>query len=209
MKKIICIHAHFSNIHYLTELFQKEKTLALEHYVMTDFLDQITTDNLTNFIEKKIEENVVGVIITCTMYSNLIKQKLILNKPILRVEDPLIAHILANPHKKSLIFSNPKTVKETIKKIDIAYLEKNLALDYEVHIVPDAFDLILTNQKMAYQKALLNYLYLNNDGFSGDIYLMQLSMAIISKEQLTEFGFPIFTILDSLDAIVKQELLTR
>ncbi|ALS38362.1 hypothetical protein ABID30_002336 [Enterococcus rotai] len=203
MKKILCIHAHFSNIPYLTQLFQDKPTIVLEHYVIPDFLEQITTKSLIHFIEEKTTEAVIGILITCTMYSNLVKPNVINHVPVMRVEDPLVAHIVTNPHKKKLVFSNPKTVDQTVNKIETLYNEKSLALDYEVFIVPNAFDLILTNQKTAYQKALFEYLFSMNNTFSGDIYLMQLSMSILSKEQLMTLDYSVFTILDSLDARIK------
>lgn len=72
-------------------------------------------------------------------------------------------------------------------------------------IVPNAFDLIMSGQKEAYQKALVHYLKRNNTRFIGDIYLMQLSMAIVSKKQVASLNHSVFTILDTLEAVVSNE----
>ncbi|MEI5988915.1 hypothetical protein A5881_000402 [Enterococcus termitis] len=204
MKKMICIHAHASNIPYLIKVFQNHQDIHLAHYVLTDFLENFTTENITGFIEEKVTENVTNVIITCTMYSNLLQQDFIKEVPILRVEDPLVAHIVANSNKKELIFSNPKTVEQSMKKVETVYAEQKRTTDYDVFIVPNAFDLIMRDQKEAYQRTLIDYLQENNRLFTGDIYLMQLSMAIVSNKQIDDLQQPIFTILDTLDAVVYQ-----
>ncbi|MBO0446897.1 hypothetical protein JZO78_11120 [Enterococcus ureilyticus] len=206
MKIIICIHAHSSNIPYLTQLFQDKDNVILEHYVMTDFFEIITKERLTQFIEGKITKNVCNVIITCTMYSNLIQQESIKGVPIIRVEHPLLEHTTTNPHQKHLIFSNPKTVAETVKKVEAFYKKKQLVPDFTISVIPDVFDLILTNQKAAYRQSLINYLTLHKETWSGDIYLMQLSMAIVSKKDLVPLTNSVFTILETLDRAINEEL---
>ncbi|MGX7262948.1 hypothetical protein [Enterococcus crotali] len=204
MKKMICIHAHASNIPYLIQVFQNHQDIHLAHYVLTDFLENFTTENITEFIEEKVTEDVTNVIITCTMYSNLLQQDFIKEVPILRVEDPLVAHIVANSNKKKLIFSNPKTVEQSMKKVETVYSEQKRTTDYDIFIVPNAFDLIMRDQKEAYQRTLIDYLQENNRLFTGDIYLMQFSMAIVSNKQIDDLQQPIFTILDTLNAVVNQ-----
>lgn len=178
MKQIIGIHAHDSNISYMEALFN-EDDIVKKHLIIKPQMDlEDQRKKLMALIKKELKSDVVGFMITCTVYASLIEESDIDGVPIWKIEDPIIEAIIQDDHQKFLFFSNPDTVPLTMAKVKAGYQKKGKESDYQVRLIPDSFPLIMSGQQAAYEEAIKEAIapYLQE---KGSVYLMQLSMSLL------------------------------
>lgn len=180
MKKIVCIHAHQSNIDYLDRMLEPFPC-TVQHEVI-----QLTEGNSDDsaVLKKKIlrflSQETVACFLTCTVHCGLIKEKVLQGIPILKIEDPIIETLSSDLNDKVLLFTNPATVDLTMSKVQKRISRKQSNQNYEVEVIPDIFDLISKNKKNLYRTALLESIKTKTK----TVYLMQLSMSLITDEYL-------------------------
>lgn len=198
MTTILCVHAHESNCFYLDKIADL-LPLKIEHLVINQLNtgEELTESRLMSQITQKVTIDTAAIIITCTVYSNLIQKKKIEKIPILKIEEPLIQQLLLDKGKKILFFSNPQTVDLTMQKIETLYKEQKCSIDYDVVIIPDTFELILNNQQAEYKKAITTYIRNYLKKREGNAYLMQLSMSCIEATDFLEDAQKINTVYGS------------
>lgn len=177
MKKILCIHAHESNIYYLDKLLRVFRC-TIEHRVI-NLMDNTkkSKEILKKEINSYLSEDIAVCILTCTEHSSMVDEDSINGVSILKIEEPIIEKLLYDHNDKVLVFTNPNTVDLTVNKIKNS---KYQFQNYKIDIIPESFDLILKNEKTLYKNLILDYISKE----SKDIYLMQLSMSIVQEESL-------------------------
>ena len=177
MKKILCIHAHESNIYYLDRLLGTFDC-AIDHQ-MIRLADN--PKNSAEMLKKEITsyfcDDVIACFLTCTVHGSLVDEEMINGVPIFKIEDPIIEKLSQDPCDKVLLFTNPSTVNLTVNKIKHS---RGRFQNYDVEIIPDSFELILNNEQALYKAAIVEYIRTKTK----DVYLMQLSMSIIQEESL-------------------------
>ena len=111
MKKILCIHAHESNIYYLDKLL-RVFPCTIEHRVI-NLMDNTkkSKEILKKEINSYLSEDIAVCILTCTEHSSMVDEDNINGVSILKIEEPLIEKLLYDHNDKVLVFTNPNTVE--------------------------------------------------------------------------------------------------
>lgn len=178
MRQLIGIHAHNSNISYMEALFNEDE-IVKKHLVIKPQMDlDDQRKKLMALIKEELTSEVVGFMITCTVYASLIEASDIDGVPIWKIEDPIIQAIIQDDHQKILFFSNPDTVALTMAKVEAAYQTKDKASDYQVLLIPHSFPLIMSGQQLAYEEVIKEAIAPFIQG-KCSVYLMQLSMSLL------------------------------
>lgn len=193
------LHAHYSNVEYIENAF-KGHHVELIHFVDPGLIKVIQSDPGFD-VTKKVQEqlhwiaavNVDLIIVTCTNYILYIEEPSILGIPIVKIDEPFF-DVLKCTNEARIYFTNPHTVDGTMNRFQ-QFMNEDIASHFQITIIKDTFDLIMSNRKEDYNKAIVNTILEHTP--RGLIAFPQLSMAT-AAEQLKELGFNVITPLDTL-----------
>lgn len=215
-KKIGCLHAHYSNIAYIE---QAAAAIGLEliHFVDPGLIGKMTADpsfdqsRAQNKVIEQIEwisqSNVDATLITCTHYiAYLEEERLNVSVPIIKIDEPFFHYVCQNDGPQVLLFTNPATVEGTVNRLN-AY-----ALDHEkqpgpidIHVVEDAFELVMQGKKEQYVQAISSDIKkLLDTGKNAALSVAQLSMVNAAEKTELETGITIGNPLRTLTAYLQE-----
>jgi glutamate racemase len=187
-KKIACLHAHHSNIAYMQQaLASNERELI--HFVDPGLMTRLTSDdqfNVEDAQDKVIEQlewiartKVDAILITCTNYVALLDESRLKTAiPIIKIDEPFFRYLCDLTEKQILVFTNQATVDGTMKRLnDYADLHGKTLSPIEIHVIEQAFELIMQGDKEQYDLIVSDYLRrLLEAGRNQTISVAQLSM---------------------------------
>ncbi|MFC7391403.1 hypothetical protein [Scopulibacillus cellulosilyticus] len=160
MKRIGCFHAHYSNIEYIEKAIEPYK-FELIHFVDPG-LDCMKMDSAftETFIHRKIKStldwisqcHVDAILVTCTLFTAHIPDKLSYPIPIIKIDEPLFQFICENQNPQLMVFTNPSTIKGTIDQLN-RYAEKQTkTIQVKPVLLENTFELIMKGKKEEYIK---------------------------------------------------------
>ncbi|MCK1983174.1 MULTISPECIES: hypothetical protein [Peribacillus] len=206
-KRIGCLHAHYTNIKYIENAFSKYDIEWL-HFVDPGLMHRVSSDETFNNsdAQKRVKEQVEwmaeckvdAILITCTNYiAFLNEEQPSLPKPIIKIDEPYFEQICQSQQPQMILFTNPATVEGTINRLN-AHAEKHRAVDFDVIIIDNAFELIMQGFEEKYNQEIMNFLYqFNNE--ERPLSVAQLSMVEAAMSYELETGK---TVLNPLQALV-------
>ena len=159
-----CLHAHHSNIEYIENIIPHD-TLEAVHFVEPGLLRRIgsdagfTMEDAAAQVRKQLDWmtacEVDALLITCTNYiAAMPDEPGQHNIPIIKIDEPFFAYLLQQPPRHLLLFSNPDTVSGTMRRLQEFAASQGAQPEIEVEIVPNSFNLFLTGQTEAYNRAV-------------------------------------------------------
>ncbi|WP_226000331.1 hypothetical protein [Paenibacillus sp. BJ-4] len=219
-QRVGCLHAHYSNIAYVEQAFASYE-VELEHFVDPGLMNRVSSDPhfSTADASRKAEEQlewiaqsgVDVILITCTNYIVLAEQaQLTLPTPIIALDDPFFHEICDDPLPRTLVFTNPATVKGTMKRLyhKADLLGKpDISSLIEIKVVEHAFELIMQGRKDEYTELLVRSLReLKEVDPGGRLAVAQLSMVDAALRVELETGQTIDNPLRSLKNLIEELL---
>lgn len=214
MKKIGCLHAHFSNIEYIEDAFSL-LDIELIHFVDPSLMYRVMTDknfsieNGRKKVQEQLEEitacNVDGILITCTNYISFLPEKLPITVPVIKIDEPYFKSICTITLPQTLVFSNPATVEGTIKRLNEYALSQNIELDLKTLVIDNAFELVMKGLTTAYNNVVFEYLDELVKTENRVLSVSQLSMVHASRKIEERKSTIIINPLDTLVAYMVEE----
>ncbi|MFJ7737007.1 hypothetical protein ACIQ2D_11770 [Lysinibacillus sp. NPDC097287] len=214
-KRLGCLHAHHSNIAYIeTALAMHE--VELVHYVDSGLMYKMMQDEQFHEVDAlvKVKEHlewiascdVDAILITCTNMIAVLKDEyLILEIPIIKIDEPYFEVICCEPQPQTLLFTNPATVTGTIERLQqyAKYHEKKINI--KIHVIENSFELLMQGKKEAYNKAILQFLHESVHERS-IISVAQLSMVDAAQQFSNASGISVTHPLKSLVTAILLEM---
>jgi len=164
-----CLHAHYSNIAYIQNAIASNE-LELVHFVDPGLMNRIASDKSFDLIQaqnKVIEQmewiaqaNVDVILITCTNYIALLEEdRLRTPIPIIKIDEPFFDYVCNITEPQILLFTNPATVEGTMKRFnEYASEHEKPLINFEVHVIENAFELIMQGKIELYKNEVSNYI---------------------------------------------------
>lgn len=159
-----CLHAHHSNIGYIENIIPHD-TLEAVHFVEPGLLRRIGSDagfsmddaaaQVRTQLDWMSACGVDALLITCTNYIAAMTDEV--THPdisIIKIDEPFFAHLLQQPPRHLLLFSNPDTVSGTVQRLQDYTATQGLEQEIEFEVIPNTFNLFLTGQTEAYNRAV-------------------------------------------------------
>lgn len=213
MKKIGCLHAHYSNIEYIQKAIASND-LELVHFVDYGLMSRIASDenfDLTkaqNKVNEQIEwianTNIDAILITCTNYIAILnEEQLKTSVPIIKIDEPFIHHVCNITEPQILLFTNPATVEGTMKRLNEFATTHAKPINIDVQVIENTFELIMQGKKEQYVNEVSNYIkgLLVSDP-NKTISVAQLSMVEtaekVEREMDVQIGNPLKTLVTYL-----------
>lgn len=169
MKKIGCLHAHYSNIEYIQNALATDK-LEFVHFVDPGLMSRIQADKVFDEITAKnkvIEQmewisqaSVDAILITCTNYIALLDEdRLKTSIPIIKIDEPFFDSICEITEPQVLLFTNPATVEGTMRRLHaFASAHGKPIPNTETHVIENTFELIMQGKKEQYVAEVSSYI---------------------------------------------------
>ncbi|OCA86824.1 hypothetical protein [Bacillus sp. FJAT-27986] len=205
-KRLACMHAHHSNIHYIDGAFSPYE-VDLVHFVDPGLMSRLTHD--LSFQKEqagmKIAEQinwmescqVDGILLTCTNYIALLQEEHVTSKlPIFKIDEPFFEAICGVTEPQTIFFSNPGTVKGTMDRLHQYAAIKGKTLPINVHVIEGTFDLMMKGMTEQYNEKIAEYITLYRQKSQDILSVGQLSMYDGAKQTGLE-------IINPLDTLVK------
>ncbi len=209
MKKLGCLHAHYSNINYIEEALS-QYPIALQHFVDPGLMMRITNDPSFTTIEAKnkvkeqinwiISTGVDAILITCTNYIALLDDTSKWELPIIKIDEPFFKEFSKLPTPRYLIFTNPKTVEGTTNRLNQYLQQINVSKDYTVEIIPEAFEYLMNGKIKEHNEIVVKNLANLISQKNGSFAIGQLSMVEAGKNIEA-------TLLNLLDPLIEEILI--
>jgi len=213
-KKLACLHAHHSNISYI-ETALSHYDIELIHFVDPGLMYRMMTDKSFTMSdgEKKVRDQlewitqsgVDAILITCTNYIALLKEKALnVNVPIIKIDEPFFKEICEMEQQQTILFTNPATVSGTMNRLHQYAELHHKRLDIEVKVIEDTFELIMSGKNEEYNKAVQDYI--KQLDTTQKLSVAQLSMVAAAQEVEAETGKTILNPLNTLVSSMIKEL---
>ncbi|MDP4096313.1 hypothetical protein OIN60_05960 [Paenibacillus sp. P96] len=213
MKRLACLHAHYSNVDYIERAFAPFG-LELTHYTDPGLIRRMASDQ--RFSRAQASEQVMRqlewmmdcgadvVLVTCTQYAALLEEsKPQWPVPVITIDEAFF-HVLCRWEQPQIVlFTNPDTVEGTMKRLYAFAETVGKAPDIEVQVIEGSFELIMAGKKEAYLKRVSGYIQdLIQSGEQRMIHTAQLSMTeaaeAVEREYRVEIGNPLKPLVPSL-----------
>ena len=215
-----CLHAHHSNIGYIETIIPRD-TLEAIHFVEPGLLRRIGSDasftmgDAAAQVQRQLDWmtacGVDALLITCTNYiAAMPDEPSRRDIPIIKIDEPFFAYLLQQPPRHLLLFSNPDTVDGTMRRLRDYASPRDDALTIEVEVIPNTFDLFLSGQTEAYNRAVAERLreLVRLDRFAS-LSVGQLSMVDAARRVAGETGHligdPLEPLSEHLEAVLQAE----
>lgn len=164
MKKIGCLHAHYSNIAYIEQAMSAYEAEWL-HFVDPALILRLSSDphftsahaqaQVKRQVEWIADSQVDAILITCTNYIALLQEaELARSVPVIKIDEPFFAHICSQLQPQLILFTNPATVEGTMRRLQEYAQVRGLSPQVEAHLIADAFPLLAQGKQEAYRAAI-------------------------------------------------------
>ncbi|SEP02422.1 aspartate/glutamate racemase family protein [Paenibacillus sp. OV219] len=214
IKKLACLHAHYSNIAYIEQAFPASGRVQLIHYVDpglmsrlslgSGFDDMQAREKVAEQIEWIAGTKVDAILITCTNYIALLDEERLKSKaPIIKIDEPFFAAICSSDEPQTVLFTNPATVEGTMNRLHDFAASRGITLgQIDVQVVPNTFELIMQGKKEAYMDELTSSMraFFEVLGNGAKLSVAQLSMVDAAHQVERELGVQIVNPLQTLAA---------
>ena len=207
-KRLGCLHAHYSNIEYIENALSPYDIECI-HFVDPGLMERVLSDDKFKIsdAQKKVKDqiewiarcNVDAILITCTNYIAFLQdEQLSISVPIIKIDEPYFECICNIQQPQTILFTNAATVNGTIERLKQFASEHKKAIDIEVLVINNTFDLIMKGLKDEYNQEIIKFLHTLIQE-NKNISVAQLSMVDASKkvQQLTSK-----TIINPLDTLI-------
>lgn len=207
MKKIGCIHAHYSNINYLEKVFSPSD-LEFLHFVDPGLMHCIQAGHSLSRADAqaKVREQIEwvancqvdAILITCTNYIALLEEAVLTTTvPVIKIDEPFFESLCQMKEPQTIVFSNPATVEGTTSRLYQYATAHNKSIDIEVAVIENSFNLIMNGLKEEYRQKIvegLEQLSENNRVLS----VAQLSMVEAAEQVENKTSTKIMNPLETL-----------
>ncbi|MFV2049953.1 hypothetical protein [Metabacillus sp. YM-086] len=207
MKKIGCIHAHYSNINYLEKVFSPSD-LEFLHFVDPGLMHCIQAGHSLSRADAqaKVREQIEwvancqvdAILITCTNYIALLEEAVLTTAvPVIKIDEPFFESLCQMKEPQTIVFSNPATVEGTMSRLYQYATAHQKSIDIEVAVIENSFNLIMNGLKEEYHQKIvegLEQLSENNRVLS----VAQLSMVEAAEQVENKTSTKIMNPLETL-----------
>ncbi|WP_435367753.1 hypothetical protein [Metabacillus litoralis] len=207
MKKVGCIHAHYSNINYLEKVFSPSDVEFL-HFVDPGLMHCIQAGHSLSRADAqaKVREQIEwvancqvdAILITCTNYIALLEEAVLTTAvPVIKIDVPFFESLCQMKEPQTIVFSNPATVEGTMSRLYQYATAHQKSIDIEVAVIENSFNLIMNGLKEEYRQKIvegLEQLSENNRVLS----VAQLSMVEAAKQVENKTSTKIMNPLETL-----------
>jgi len=218
MKRIACLHGHFSNISLLADAFASIE-MDMVHYVDPGLL--LNSEGKNALMKEQSQAKLVeqlnwmktsdpdAMVITCTQYAACLTDEVeaASSSPIFTIDKPFFHEVTHCSEPQILLFSNPATVEPTMTRLREYAQSRGLDPRIEVNVMQGAFALLMENKQDAYREAVKNELHRLSAGkHHASLSVAQLSMAPVAHQFTQETGIAVSHPLLSLVSQMIQKL---
>nr|WP_121661760.1 hypothetical protein [Metabacillus litoralis] len=207
VKKIGCIHAHYSNINYLEKVFSPSD-LEFLHFVDPGLMHCIQAGHSLSRADAqaKVREQIEwvancqvdAILITCTNYIALLEEAVLTTTvPVIKIDEPFFESLCQMKEPQTIVFSNPATVEGTMSRLYQYATAHQKSIDIEVAVIENSFNLIMNGLKEEYHQKIvegLEQLSENNRVLS----VAQLSMVEAAEQVENKTSTKIMNPLETL-----------
>lgn len=168
VKKVGCIHAHYSNINYLEKAFS---TFEIEflHFVDPGLMHCIQASHSFSKADAqaKVREQIEwvancqvdAILITCTNYIALLEEAVVTTAvPVIKIDEPFFESLCQMKGPQTIVFSNLETVEGTISRLYQYATAHQKSIDIEVAVIENSFNLIMNGLKEEYNQKIVESL---------------------------------------------------
>jgi hypothetical protein len=209
-----CLHMHHSNIAYVDGIVDAERVETL-HFVDPGLMRRIASD--PGFGADEAREQVRrqlawmascgldAILITCTNYIAMLPDEpLALGMPVIKIDEPFFAYLLAQPSPHVLVFTNPATVQGTMSRFRDYAGRAGREADVNVEVIDGTFELLMAGKTAEYADAVASRLReIARTGVYRSLSVGQLSLAdaasSVSVETGVAIGNPLAPLREHLD----------
>ena len=182
------------------------------HRVTSDpnFKESDAQHKVKEKLEWIAQANVDAILITCTNYVALLREKhLSITVPIIKIDEPYFDAICHIQQPQKILFTNPATVEGTMKRLHRHANRLQKPLDVEAVMISDTFDLIMQGLKEEYDQEIGKFLtHIIQDEMT-TISVAQLSMVDaarqVESETSTTIMNPLTPLVTSIVRLMKAE----
>jgi hypothetical protein len=222
-RRLGCLHAHHSNISYIDSIVPADAIEAV-HFVEPGLLRRIGSDAGIDTDQAELQVRrqldwmascgLDAILVTCTNYiATMPDEPLDLNIPIIKIDEPFFAYLLAQETPQLLLFSNPATVDGTMRRLRQFAAARDGEVTVEVEVIPDTFDLFMSGRTEAYTSAVADRLReCVRSGAYRSISVGQLSMAEaaqrVSAATGSRIGNPLHPVGSYIDDVMTSVIQT-
>jgi aspartate/glutamate racemase len=189
MKKIACLHAHYSNISYI------EKALSFAncmHFVDPGLVHRVTTDpkfaaesaaaKIENQLKWMEECSADAILLTCTNYIALLPETFTSAVPVIKIDESYFRRICEIEESQLIVFTNPETVEGTMKRLyEFAYYQ-NIKIKVRPVVIEGAFELVMNGNLKEYKQKVKHVLHELMNEHDAVVSVAQLSMVEAAEE---------------------------
>jgi len=207
VKKVGCIHAHYSNINYLEKAFSPSD-LEFLHFVDPGLMHGIQAGHSLSRVDAqaKVRDQIEwvancqvdAILITCTNYIALLEEAVLTTTvPVIKIDEPFFESLCQMKEPQTIVFSNPATVEGTMSRLYQYATAHNKSIDIEVAVIENSFNLIMNGLKEEYRQKIvegLEQLSENNRVLS----VAQLSMVEAAEQVENKTSTKIMNPLETL-----------
>ncbi len=215
-KRLGCLHAHYSNIDYIENALSPFD-FELIHFVDPALMYRVTTDgtfqveDAQNKVKEQIEWiaqcSVDAILITCTNYITFLKEnELSISVPIIKIDEPYFDTICNVKDSQIILFTNPATVKGTMKRLYQYAENRRKSLDIEVITIDNTFELFMRGQKEEYNQEVIRFIKQIMKNENKVISVAQLSMVDASRQVEFQTSKPIINPMNTLISAIGNQL---
>ncbi|MFJ8262158.1 hypothetical protein ACIQ4I_09410 [Rummeliibacillus sp. NPDC094406] len=207
MKTLGCLHAHYSNIHYIEKAFS-EYPITLQHFVDPGLMMRITNDPTFKSEESKkkvmeqvdwiVASGVDAIVITCTNYIAILDDTNKWSIPIIKIDEPFFKAFSHLPSPQTLVFTNPKTVEGTTGRLNHYLHRLNKPIDYSIEIIPNAFEYLMNGNIKEHNEIVVKELTEFKNNNTDFLAIAQLSMVEAGKNTHTGILNPLDPLIDEI-----------
>lgn len=197
-----CLHAHHANISYIDRTLRDD--IQYMHFVDPGFIHQINTLTPTEAVQHVQTQlrwiaqcGVDAILMTCTNMIACCPHSSVLSIPIIKVDEPFFEAICQKNYPQTLLFINPATIDGTMVRLHAYSAEHQQRIHIKPFIILRTFDLIMNDDKIAYDAAIKQFLQTMN--FAAEtVSVAQLSMVDAATAYCTNILHPLLHIGEAI-----------
>lgn len=172
MKRMGCLHAHYSNISYIEEAFH-DKGIQWMHFVDPGLVysSDPERDPGEEGAKRRVREQLDwmqrcqldAILITCTYYAALLSQlsdPISTDIPILTIDEPYFVELCRTNTPQLLLFTNPETVQGTMSRLQQYAVRSGQTVQVETEVIDGAFPLLMQGDKETYDAVISEHIRL-------------------------------------------------
>jgi hypothetical protein len=220
MKKLACLHAHYSNVEYIEQALAPFG-LELVHYTDPGLLRRMSSGlpfsqaealgHATRQLDWMMDCGADAVLVTCTQYAALLEEsRQEWRVPVITIDEPFFYVLCSSEQPQIALFTNPGTVEGTMRRLHAFAKAAGKTPQVEAQVIEGSFALIMEGKKEAYLEKVSGYIKdLIQSGERRMIFAAQLSMSeaaeLVERECRCEIGNPLKELVPYLTAALGLE----